>query len=171
MARIAEWHDKNASKSTEGAKNGLKREKPTIRQDPAHEESESWRMKVQKPFHVARGQEWVAECIDMTLGHGKHMSSSQALNTHESGARTRLRHHQPIPSQYRSGGPCVRGKRGDGLGEPILGFLLKLFWGKCPVGMTYHPKEGKMSWNHYVHAMRDSERECPPLSGWECHGE
>ena len=28
------WHGRNASKSTEGAKNGLKREKPTIRQGP-----------------------------------------------------------------------------------------------------------------------------------------
>ena len=28
-----------------------------------------------------------------------------------------------------------------------------------------------MSWDHQVHAMRDSERKCPPLSGWECHSE
>jgi len=33
-------------------------------------------------------------------------------------------------------------------GESILGFPLKLFWEKCPVGMTYHPKEGNVSWNH-----------------------
>ena len=32
--------------------------------------------------------------------------------------------------------------------EPILGFLLKLFWGKYPVGITFHPKEINMSWNH-----------------------
>ena len=32
-------------------------------------------------------------------------------------------------------------------GKPILGFPLKLFWGKCPAGMTYHLKEGNMSWN------------------------
>ena len=32
--------------------------------------------------------------------------------------------------------------------KPILGFPLKLFWGKCPAGMTYHPEDGKMSWNH-----------------------
>ena len=30
-------------------------------------------------------------------------------------------------------------------GEPILGFLLKFFWGKCPTGMTSHPKEVNMS--------------------------
>ena len=47
-----------------------------------------------------------------------------------------------------------------GKGEiPILRFLLELFWGKCPTGMTYHPKEAKLSWNHQVHAMRDRERE------------
>ena len=78
------------------------------------------------------------------------MSSRQAMDTHGSRARTRLRHHQLVPSQYRGGGPWVRGKRGYGLavgrrGEPILRFPLKLFWGKCPVGMTYHPKNKKMS--------------------------
>ena len=57
------------------------------------------------------------------------------------------------PTNTRSDGPWVRGKRGYGLamgrrGEPILGFLLKLFEGKCPAGMTYQTKEGKMSWNH-----------------------
>ena len=43
--------------------------------------------------------------------------------------------------------------------KSILRFLLELFWGKCLAGMTYHPKEAKLSWNHYVHAMRDRERE------------
>ena len=81
------------------------------------------------------------------------MSSRQATDTHESGARTRLRHQQLVPSQYKNGGPWVRGKREYGSavrrkGEPILGFLLKLFWGKYPAGMTYHPKDRKMSWNH-----------------------
>ena len=78
------------------------------------------------------------------------MNGRQALDSHGSGARTRLRHHSLVPSQYNSGGPEVRGKKGYGLavgrkGKPILGFPLKLFWGKCPAGMTYHPKEGKMS--------------------------
>ena len=75
------------------------------------------------------------------------------MDSHENGARTKLRHHPLVPSQYKGDGPWVRGKRGYGLavgrrGKPILGFPLKLFWGKCSVGMTYHPKEGKMSWNH-----------------------
>ena len=53
--------------------------------------------------------------------------------------------------------------RGHGLAaergkKPILGFLLRLFWGKCSVGMTCHPKGARMSWNHQVHVMRDRER-------------
>ena len=73
----------------------------------------------------------------------------------------RPRHHQPVPSQY--GQWWVMGQRawygGGERKKPILRFLLRLFWGKCLVGMTYHPKEERMSWNHQVHAMRDRERE------------
>ena len=76
------------------------------------------------------------------------MNSRKAMDTHGSGAHTKLRHHQLVLNQYRSGGPWVRGKKGYGLtvgrrGEPILGFSLKLFWEKCLAGMTYHPKKGK----------------------------
>ena len=72
------------------------------------------------------------------------------MDSYGSGAHTRLRHHPLVPNQYRGGGPLVRGKSGYGLavgrrGKPILGFLLKLFYGKCLAGMTYHPKEAKMS--------------------------
>ena len=38
-ARIAEWYNRNGSKITERAKNGLKRGKPTIKQGPALERS------------------------------------------------------------------------------------------------------------------------------------
>ena len=41
---ITKWHDRNASKFTEKAKSGLKREKPTIKQDPALEGSKPQRM-------------------------------------------------------------------------------------------------------------------------------
>ena len=78
------------------------------------------------------------------------MNDRQALDSHGSGARTRLRHHSFVPNQYRDGGPWVRGKRGYGLavgrmGKSILGFLFELFWGKCLARMTYYLKEGKMS--------------------------
>ena len=81
------------------------------------------------------------------------MDNRQAMDLYESGAHTRFRHHPLVSSQYRGGGPWVRGKRGCGLvvgrrGQSILGFPLKLFWRKCPAGITYHQKEGKMSWNH-----------------------
>ena len=39
IARVAEWHDRNGNKITEGAKSGLKREKPTIKQGSAFERS------------------------------------------------------------------------------------------------------------------------------------
>ena len=79
-----------------------------------------------------KAQERVAECANEPSGYGKRMNSKQAMDTYGSGARIRLRHHQLIPSQYKSGGSWVRGKRGYGLtvgrrGEPILGFPLKLF--------------------------------------------
>ena len=70
------------------------------------------------------------------------------MDSYGSGARTRLRHHPLVPSQYKAGGQRVRGKRGYGLvvgrrGKPILEFPLKLFWRKCSAGMTYHPKKSK----------------------------
>ena len=110
-------------------------------------------MKVQGNIHAIRGQERAVECTDKPSSHGERISSRQAMNTHGSRACTRLRHHQPVPNQYRSGGPWVKGKRGYGLEvgrreEPILGFPLKLFWRKCPAEITYHLKEGKMSRNH-----------------------
>ena len=56
---------------------------------------------------------------------------------------------QPIQEVVRL---WVRSKKawssGGERGKPILGFLLKLFWGKYPAGMTYHPKKARMSWDH-----------------------
>ena len=67
--------------------------------------------------------------LDKPLGHGKRMNNRQALDSHGSGARIRLRHHSFVPSQYRSSGPWVRGKRRYDLamgrrGKSILGFSL-----------------------------------------------
>ena len=110
-------------------------------------------MKAQRLIHATKGQERVAKHANKLSGHGKLMTSRQIMDTHGSRARTRLKHNPLVPSQYRSGGLWVRCKRGYGLvvgrrGKPILGFPLKLFWGKCLTGMTYHPKDGKISWNH-----------------------
>ena len=106
-------------------------------------------MKAQRLIHATRAQERVAECANEPLGYGKRMNSRQAMDTHGSGACTRLRHHPLVPSQYRNDGPWVRGKRGYGLavgrrGKLILGFPLKHFREKCSAGMTYHQKEGNV---------------------------
>ena len=105
---------------------------------------------------------------DKPTGNSKCVNTRQAMDSYWSGARTRPRYHQLVPSQYMGGGSWVRGKIGCGLavgkrGKPIPGFSLKLFWGKCPAGMTYHLKEAKMSWNHYMHTIRVSKREYSAL--------
>ena len=52
------------------------------------------------------------------------------------------------PANTGGGKVMVRGKKAwSGGGERekfILGFLIRLFWGKCPTGMTYHSKEVRM---------------------------
>ena len=68
---------------------------------------------------------------------------------HEQQAK-KVKHTQDPGTNIRSGGLWVRGKRRYGLAvgrgkKPILVFLLRLFWGKYPVGMACHPKEVKMS--------------------------
>jgi len=73
------------------------------------------------------------------------------MDTHGSGAHTQgLSTINLYLANTGSDEPWVKGKRGYGLvverrRKPILGFLLKFFWEKCTAGMTYHPKEGKMS--------------------------
>ena len=68
----------------------------------------------------------MVQCTDGSPHHGKHMSCRQDLDICGNGARIRPRHHQPIPSQYRSGGSWIRGKRGYGL---AVGRRESLFWG------------------------------------------
>ena len=70
----------------------------------------------------------MAKCIDEPPNHGKCMSSGQALDVYRRGAHARPRHYQPVPSQYRSGGPWVRGKRRYGL---AVGGKESLCWGSC----------------------------------------
>jgi len=66
-----------------------------------------------------------------------------------SGARVRPRHYQPIPSQYRSGGSWVRGKRGYGL---MVGRRENLFWGSHSysfggdVLLGWHTTRKKKGW-------------------------
>ena len=67
-------------------------------------------------------------------------------------------HHLLVPNQYMGGGPRVKAFKGCGLAvrrkkRSILGFLLKLFWERCPAGMASHPKEVSMGWDHFIHAI------------------
>ena len=98
------------------------------------------------PQRVKNKQQKCAVRPDKPIGNGKCMNGKQTMDSYENGACIRLRHHPLIPSQYRYDGPWARGKRGYSLvvgrrRNSILGFSLKLFWGKCPAGMTYHQKE------------------------------
>ena len=88
--------------------------------------------------------------LDKPVDNGKRVNTKQVMDSYRSGAYTRLRHHPFVPSQYRGGRPWVRGKKGYGLamgrrGKPTLRCLLKVFWEKYLVGITYHPKEVKIS--------------------------
>ena len=71
------------------------------------------------------------------------------MDKFERKAHARPRHHQPVPSQYRTWwghGPEVRGNggvvwwRGEGK-RSIFGPYLSLFWEVRPAGMIDHPKE------------------------------
>ena len=41
MARVTKWHDRSANLLAKGVKNGLDKEKPAIKQDPAYEGSKT----------------------------------------------------------------------------------------------------------------------------------
>ena len=86
----------------------------------------------------------MAGCAGKPPYHGGQESSRQIFgHTWKEGirkAQTSPAYTQPIQDTVRS---WVRGKRtwfgGEERRRPILRFLPRLFWGKCPVGMTYHP--------------------------------
>ena len=57
------------------------------------------------------------------------------------------KHHPFVPSQYKRGGPMIKGFKGCGLvvggKRSILGFLLRLVLGKMPFWDGISPKRGK----------------------------
>ena len=111
------------------------------------------------------------------------------MDKFEREARTRPKHHQPVPSQYRTWwghGPEVRGKGGYGLvvgrWEKIYSrLLLKSLLGGTSCWDDRPPKRGNLRGNRWVHALRvgreginivagkgyDTQRDktSPPLSG------
>ena len=100
------------------------------------------------------------------------------MDISERKARARPRHHQPVPSQYRTWwghGLEVRGKGGMvwwwGEGKrSILQLLPKLFWEVRPAGMTDHPKEASLRGNHWVHALRVERESIYTVAGKKCYG-
>ena len=100
------------------------------------------------------------------------------MDISERKARARPRHHQPVPSQYRTWwghGPEVRGKGGMvwwwGEGKrSILRLLPKPFWEVRPVGMTNHPKEASLKGTRWVHALRVERESIYTVARKKCYG-
>ena len=67
------------------------------------------RRKTHELIHATRvkqAQERAAKS-DKSVGNNKCMNARKAMDSYESGARIRLKHYLPIPSQYKGGGPRV----------------------------------------------------------------
>ena len=100
------------------------------------------------------------------------------MDISEKEAHARPRHHQPVPSQYRTWwghGPEVRGKGGMvwwwGEGKiSILRLLPKPFWEVHPAGMIDHPKEASLRGNRWVHALRVERESIYTVAGKKCYG-
>ena len=100
------------------------------------------------------------------------------MDISEREARARPRHHQPVPSQFRTWwghGPEVRGKGGMvwwwGEGKrSILRLLLKPFWEVRPVGMTDHSKEANLRVNRWVYAFKVERESIYTMAGKKCYG-
>ena len=93
-----------------------------------------------------KGQETQTESLQVTADT---CAAGRLLDKFERKARARPKHHQPVPSQYRTWwgyGPEVRGKGGvvwwweEGK-RSIYGPCSNLFWEVRLAGMTDHPKE------------------------------
>ena len=53
--------------------------------------------------NVKNEQQICATIPDRLTGNGKRMDGRQTMDSHESGACIRLRHHPLVPSQYKHG--------------------------------------------------------------------
>ena len=86
--------------------------------------------------HAIRSQGWAIECADKPPDHSKR--SEPVLNTSGSRAHQDLDFTSIYPANTGGGGLWVKGKRvwsgGGDRGKPILGFLLRLFWGNVLLG-------------------------------------
>ena len=66
-------------------------------------------MKTQELIHTTRVKQAPkrASELDKYVGNDKCMNARKAIDSYRSATHTRLKHHLPVPSQYRGGGPWV----------------------------------------------------------------
>ena len=153
MARTAEWYGKNGNKIMEWAKNGLKMRKPTIKQGTTLERSKPIkngnqknslrhkRSKMSDKMHKWAFKPWQMHEQWTSFWRTREVEHAQDPGTTNLYlANTGVVGHG---SEIREGMVSWWGE-----GKTYSGVLLKFFWGWCSTEMTYHPKEGRISWNH-----------------------
>ena len=108
------------------------------------------KIKTQELIHTARVKQIPEHATgsDKLEGNGKHVRARKSMDSYKSGVCTQdsitiylyLTKTREVGhgSAVRRAWSCCGEK-----GKPILGFPLKLFWGKYPAGMASHPKEVK----------------------------
>ena len=129
---------------------GLKEEKPTARQRPNLEREQA--LKNEKPENGSchkkprMGGRICKQAFRPRWMHDQQADFRYTWKWSTRKAQTSPACTQPIQEVVKS---WVRGKKawygGRERGKPIMGFLLRLFWGKCPAVMTYPLKEARRS--------------------------
>ena len=150
---MVEQYDRTHKDCKKGQETRLKEEKPMAKKRPSLEREQA--LKNEKSENGSRHKKprmGGRMCRQAFRPRRTHERQTYFRYTWKWGTRkvhTSLACTQPIQKVIRL---WVRGERawssGRERGKLILGFLLRLFWGNCPAGMTYHPKEARMSWDH-----------------------
>ena len=118
------------------------------------------------PQEVKNEQQNQQQRPNKPSGHDKCMNNRQDIDSHGSGACTRLRHHLHVPSQYKRCGPWVRGKRGYGLavggkGEVYSGVPVQALLGEMSCQDGILPKRGKDKLELLVACHRSQKERTP----------
>ena len=130
----------------------LKKRNPISKQFPAQRRNMMERTKTQRFIRVARVKQALERAVesDKPGGNGKHVRPRKAMDSY--GSIACMQGLSFTYLYFANTGEVGHGSEVRegvvwrwGEGEPILGFLLKLFWVKCPAVMTSHPKVVNMS--------------------------